>query len=178
MCVRCMPPPKRVRASTGLNRMRLPAFGNASLMPRQRAAGLGRTRQLPLRGTPSLGWQLRVVRLRSRLGSLRANAVGGNPPLRSCSWQVGDWRSRSRIDPQGYRALPRKPQPELPRVASRPSGWGDLGDQLFDVSPDLVADRPHRIDTLAGWIFQHPVFIPLAGEHRADVAATHGDHYI
>ena len=41
---------------------------------------------------------------------------------------------------------------------------------------DLVADRAHGVDALAGGVVELPVLVALAGEDRAGVAAAHGDH--
>jgi hypothetical protein len=46
-----------------------------------------------------------------------------------------------------------------------------LPDALFD----LVADRAHGFDVLAGGVLELPVEVALAGEERAGIAAAHGD---
>jgi hypothetical protein len=35
--------------------------------------------------------------------------------------------------------------------------------EVLDPSPDLVADRPYGVNSLAGWVFEYPVVVALAG---------------
>src|SRR3954469_11521051 len=53
---------------------------------------------------------------------------------------------------------------------------GELDDQRLDSRADLVPDRAHGVDALAGRVGQVPVLVPLAREHRAGVAAAHRHH--
>src|SRR5919109_3835964 len=55
---------------------------------------------------------------------------------------------------------------------------GQAGDQLIDTGRDLVADPPHRLQILAGWVLELPVLVALAGKDRAGVAAAHRDHHV
>jgi hypothetical protein len=45
----------------------------------------------------------------------------------------------------------------------------------LDPTPNLISDRPYGVDSLAGWVFEYPVFVAFAGVKRAGVAAAHGD---
>src|SRR5437870_13386805 len=56
--------------------------------------------------------------------------------------------------------------------------WQKLSQQGADAGADLVADLAYHLDRLPGRVGQVPVFVALAGEDRAGVAAAHGDHYI
>ena len=51
----------------------------------------------------------------------------------------------------------------------------EAAEQLADAATDLVADRPHRVDALAGGVVELPVLVALAREERAGVAAAHRD---
>jgi hypothetical protein len=50
-----------------------------------------------------------------------------------------------------------------------------FADQAPDPLPDLVADRPHRIDSLPGRIVQLPVEVTLARKQQAGIPAPHRD---
>src|SRR4029453_3802529 len=55
-------------------------------------------------------------------------------------------------------------------------GGRDEGvDQALDAGLYFIPNRPDCVNTLASWVFQDPVFIPLAGEVRAFITAAHGD---
>jgi hypothetical protein len=38
-----------------------------------------------------------------------------------------------------------------------------LPEEALDPTPDLMSDRPCGIDSFAGWVFEYPVFVALAG---------------
>ena len=49
----------------------------------------------------------------------------------------------------------------------------EVGEQGPGTAIDLVADRPHRLDALAGGVVEVPVLVSLPGIDRARVAAPH-----
>jgi hypothetical protein len=54
-------------------------------------------------------------------------------------------------------------------------GHVQLGQQLLDALVDLVADRAHSVEVLAGWVGQFPVLVAFSREDRAGIPAAHGD---
>lgn len=54
----------------------------------------------------------------------------------------------------------------------------DLVDQYLHSVTDLVADSPHGLERLPGWVGEVPVLVTLAWEDRACFAAAHRDYYV
>jgi hypothetical protein len=52
------------------------------------------------------------------------------------------------------------------------AGWNQFADEVLDSAPDLISDRPYGVDSFAGWVFEYPILIALAGIERAGVAAS------
>lgn len=61
---------------------------------------------------------------------------------------------------------------------TRSGGDVERGDEGLDPAADLVPDRAHRLDALAGGVVELPVLVPLAGEEGALVAAAHRDDHV
>ena len=58
-------------------------------------------------------------------------------------------------------------------------GFGhEFGEQLPHAPVELIPDLADLVYGLAGWIFEFPVLVTLAGVDRAGVFAAHGDHHV
>ena len=135
------------------------------------AAGPDRPRSFRLRRR-----RARRLGLDARPPTVRVRIVGAR--------RVRRWRRTVRI-PQAGRLSRRRRVGRHPAGASVPadargllkpaSTSGEGGQEHFHPCPDLVADRPDRLDVLAGRVVELPVLIALAGVERAGVAAAHGD---
>ena len=72
------------------------------------------------------------------------------------------------------------PGPSYPRSRIA-MGGGELqfGEEVADAAFDFVADGAYAFDVESGWVVEVvPVFVALAGEDGAGVAAAHADHHV
>src|SRR5690606_34044491 len=84
---------------------------------------------------------------------------------------------------RGSRSPPNAPSSSARSwTASRPRPSADPAQQVFqellDPSLDVVSDRPHLLDWLAGGVVDLPVDVALAGQDRACIPTPHRHHHV